>query len=316
MGITKNKQDNENILAMANYAFPDKKVIEIRELTEGMCNAAYEVVFAGDFATVLKIAAAENKGNMTNEVHLMDAEVHAMQLVAQNTQIKLPKVYCYDKSRKFCSGDYFFMEKLEGKSWWSVKDECSNDTNVILSEQVGEISSELTKITNDTFGLLGDAEHRFDSLYEFTYFLIKNVLEDAERRDVYIGVSKKEILDKLESEHRIFDEVKYATLVHYDMWEGNIFVNGDHVTGIIDWERAMWGEPYMDDRFRSHNRNEAFFKGFGKSDFTYDESRRIIWYDIYLYLFMMTEGAYREYEDDGQYRWVKPLFDEAWSKLQ
>ena len=27
------------------------------------------------------------------------------------------------------------------------------------------------------------------------------------------------------------------------MWEGNIFVKDGEISGIIDWERAMWGEP-------------------------------------------------------------------------
>lgn len=68
-----------------------------------------------------------------------------------------------------------------------------------------------------------------------------------------------------------------------------------HVSGIIDWERAMWGEALMDDRFRRHTRNADFLKGFGKETFTEAEMRRIYWYDILLYLTMMTEGAYREY---------------------
>ena len=85
--------------------------------------------------------------------------------------------------------------------------------------------------------------------------------------------------------------------------------------GIIDWERAMWGEPFMDDRFRFHNRHDDFLKGFGIGTISDEELRRIYWYDIYLYLIMMTEASYREYEDDAQYRWVKPLFDKIWAKL-
>ena len=46
------------------------------------------------------------------------------------------------------------------------------------------------------------------------------------------------------------------------------------------------------------------------------EMRRIYWYDILLYLTMMTEVTYREYEDDGQYQWSKSLFEEVWSLLQ
>ena len=54
-------------------------------------------------------------------------------------------------------------------------------------------------------------------------------------------------MDKLYLDKTVFDEVKEPSLVHWDMWEGNVFVKEKHVLGIIDWERAMWGEAFMDD---------------------------------------------------------------------
>ena len=42
--ITKNRQSNEAITEMAKKAFPDKTVVKIKELTEGMCNVTYHVV--------------------------------------------------------------------------------------------------------------------------------------------------------------------------------------------------------------------------------------------------------------------------------
>ena len=72
----------------------------------------------------------------------------------------------------------------------------------------------------------------------------------------------KELMTEFENEKQVFDEVSSATLVHWDMWEGNVFVEDDHVSGIIDWERAMWGEALMDDRFRKHNLNKDFLDGF------------------------------------------------------
>ena len=50
---------------------------------------------------------------MTNECNLMEAEVKAMKLVVENTEIKVVKVYRYDTSRKLWDGDYFFLECLK-----------------------------------------------------------------------------------------------------------------------------------------------------------------------------------------------------------
>ena len=67
----------------------------------------------------------------------------------------------------------------------------------------------------------------------------------------------------------------------------------------------MWGEAFMDDRFRKHNLNKDFLEGFGQKGFTESELRRLRWYDIILYMTMMVEVFYREFEDKGQYHWAK-----------
>lgn len=313
MGITKNKQTKENIIRMAKAAFPQRGIPQITELTEGMCNAAYELIYEDGFRTILKISSPIKAGFMTNECNLMEAEVKAMKIVAEKTEIKVATVYKYDTTKELCDGDYFFMESLEGTSWISVIDSLGDEINSKLRMEVGKLQKKLSEITGEKFGLLGDYTHQFSSLYEFVYFLINNVLSDAAKRDVKIGVPRDEILDKLSNDKGFFEAIRTPTLVHWDMWEGNIFVKEGNITGIIDWERAMWGEPFMDDRFRYHNRHDDFLKGFGINEFSEDELRRIYWYDILLYITMMTEVTYREYEDDSQYQWVKPMFDKIWN---
>lgn len=316
MGITKCIQTKENIIRMAKAAFPERGIPEIEELTEGMCNVAYKLTYEDGFRTILKIASPIKSGFLTNECNLMDAEVMAMKLVARNTDIKVPEVYTYDTTRSLCEGDYFFMECMDGINWISVIESLAEDVNVRLRRRTGALQKQLTAISNDKFGLLGDIWHEFAGLFDFIYFLINNVLHDAEKRGVVIGVPKNEIIDLLTKDKSVFEEVKKPTLVHWDMWEGNIFVKDGEITGIIDWERAMWGEPYMDEPFRHHKRNKDFMEGFGVLELSKVEMRRIYWYDILLYLTMMTEVTYREYEDDGQYHWSKSLFEEVWSLLQ
>ncbi len=315
MGITKNKQTEEKILQMAEAAFPKRGVPQIKELTEGMCNAAYRLTYRDGFQTILKISSPLRTGYMTNEYGLMEAEVKAMKIVAERTGIKVAEVYRFDSSKQLCDGDYFFMECLEGQSWSSVMDGLGEEVNSRIRMEVGRLQKQLAEVTGEKFGLLGDGVHSFDKLYEFVYFLIDNVLKDAAARDVEIGTPRQEILDRLSEDKELFAVVRTPTLVHWDMWEGNIFVKNGEITGIIDWERAMWGEPFMDDRFRYHNRHRDFLRGFGIDELSEKELRRVYWYDILLYLTMMTEGTYREYEDDSQYRWVKPMFEHIWNKV-
>ena len=304
--ITKNRQSNERITEMARKAFPDKTVIRIKELTEGMCNVTYHVVFNDGSESILKIAAENTNGNTSNEINLMKAEVRAMRLVSGKCSFKVAEVQYYDCSRTVCSGDYFFMEKLPGENYAFLKGKLPESVVKGLNWEIGRISRELAAITNTQFGFLGD-ERRYGTLFEFVKTMLANLLSDARKKGVDIGYDEQRLMEGLVSEKDSFDEVRSATLVHWDMWEGNIFVDHNHVSGIIDWERALWGEPFMDDRFRKHNRNNDFLEGFGQRSFSESELKRIRWYDVILYLTMMIEVFYRKFEDKSQYRWAKDM---------
>ena len=312
MTVTKNRQTNDKVLRMAKAAFPDKQVSGIKELDDGFCNVTYDISFDDGSESILKIAAASRSGNTSNEINLMRAEVEAMKLVCDRHAARVAEVQYYDTSREICSGDYFFMEKIRGRNFNLEKERLSESTVEQINREIGEISRRLTEITNSEFGFLGD-NRRYRSLYDFTRVMLENLLHDAARINVDIVYPAKDFLNRLEEDKPAFDGIMPATLVHWDMWEGNVFVHNGQVSGIIDWERAMWGEAFMDDRFRYHSRNKSFLMGFGQTAFTGDEIKRIRWYDIILYLTMMIEVYYREYETEDQYFWAKDKLMTVWS---
>ena len=295
---------------MAKVAFPNKQVTEIKELTEGMCNVTYSVSFRDGSESILKIAAKDRSGNTSNEVNLMRAEVTAMKLVAEKCSFKVADVQYYDTSNTICDGNYFFMEKLEGDNFHFVKEKMSEEEISAIGKELGRISRELSTIQNPDFGFLGE-DTRYESLFAFVKQMLTNLITDAQKRNIDILYDGRTLLDQLEKEESAFREVKNASLVHWDMWEGNVFVKDGHVSGIIDWERAMWGEPFMDDRFRMHNRGKDFLEGFGQTSFSENELKRLRWYDIILYLTMMIEVFYREFEDKGQYFWAREMLEKV-----
>ena len=316
MSVTKNHQSPETLRALCAAAFPHREVLAVAELTEGMFNAAYRVDFADGGASVLKIAAADASGLLSNEINLMQAEVAAMRIVREHGMTLVPQVQFADFTRTICSGNYFFMECLPGRSLSSCRDDLTEDTLNHVHHQSGQFQQQLRRIHGVDFGPLG-LEPRFPTLHALMRFLITNVLRDAENRSVNLQLSHEAVLSRLDADEPLFAQVQTPSLVHWDMWEGNIFVEDGEMCGIMDWERAMWGDPLMDDRFRIHNRPAAFLEGFGHTAFTPDELRRIAWYDLFLYLTMFTESFYREYQSpDGLLSWLRPLIADAWSRLQ
>ena len=315
MSVTKNHQSDAQLRTMARAAFPEKEVQTITELTEGMFNAAYRVDFADGTASILKIAAATADGLMSNEVNLMQAEVTAMQTLQSHGVPHVAKVQYSDFTRTLCSGAYFFMEVIPGRSLFSMKDELTEETVSAVKREVGLLQRQSTAICRDTFGLAGD-ERRFATMYELERYMIGNVLHDAEGANVTFCFTAEELLACLERDRSCFDEVQTARLVHLDMWDGNLFVHDGHLSGVIDWERTLWGDPLMDDPFRSQNQHPAFLEGYGKTTFTPAEQRRILWYDACLDLTMITESYYRQYVNEDWNRYLQDRLAGTWEKLR
>lgn len=310
MAITKNRQSDETISAMAKKAFPGKRIASVKELIEGMCNVTYDIVFEDGSETILKIASKDRRGNTSNEVNLMLAETTAMKIVAEKCSFKVAEIQYCDTSNSICDGHYFFMEKLPGDNYFSIREKMSEEEIAAVDKETGKIARELSEIRNPKFGFLGE-DKRYDTLFEFVRYMLGNLISDAKKKDIDILYDEGTFMERLERDKNTFEEVREASLVHWDMWEGNIFVKDGHISGIIDWERALWGEPFMDDRFRMHNRGKNFLEGFGQTSFSEDESIRLRWYDVILYLTMMIEVYYRKFEDKGQYYWAREMLGKS-----
>ena len=61
----------------------------------------------------------------------------------------------------------------------------------------------------------------------------------------------------------------------------------------------MFSDPLMEDRFRTQKCSQDFLNGYSNRSFTYDEKRRLLWYDIILFL------SYEEEQQNGQ--WLKSI---------
>lgn len=313
--MAKNKQTPEMIQHLTLTAFPGDQIAAVHELTEGLCNAAYMIELSSGIKTVLKISSADHTGLLRNEIDMPETEVAALQFVSEKGTVKVPKVYYYDFSQTVCTGKFFFMEALEGSSFVSAGYMLSDNEREGIYRTIGGIIKDLSQIKSERFGHLVCAEKQYDTLFELIFQMISNVLDDADDKNIDLGVNGTEVLDRLRNDKPIFDEVTESTLIHEDMWEGNVFIKDGSVVGIIDWERAMWGDPLMEEYFRNHHYVEAFYEGYGRSEFTENEKKRTYWYDLFLFLTMLTEPAYREYEDPHCNDWVLPSLKTACEKL-
>lgn len=314
--MAKNRHTFEKIKQLTEIAFPNERIVTVNELTEGLCNVAYMIELSSGKKTVLKISSASNSGLLRNEVCMPETEVAALKLIREKGIIKVPEVYYYDFSRTVCSGKFFFMEALDGNSFSSIGYTLGDDERKSIYRKIGGIVKEISKIKCKCFGSLVSVENQHNTLFDLVFQMISNVLDDAADINANLGVVKAEVLDRLLSDKFIFDEVTEASFIHLDMWEGNIFIKNGTIIGVIDWERSMWGDPLMEEYFRNHHHVDDFFEGYGCSEFTETQIKRIYWYDLFLALTMLTEPEYREYEDKNCNDWILPVLKTACERLR
>lgn len=323
MNVTKNTQSEEKIRELTKAVFPDAEYISSYEVTDGMCNAIYVVEIKEAEANenrkvVLKIAAADRRGLLRNEPCLMKTEVTSMKIAEENLSgenyVPVPKVIFHSEDREYCGAEFFFMEYVDGVSMGKLRRTLSDDEKKKLYTEVGRIVRKITSHKGEKFGIVGSGVE-FDSFYELFEFMFDNVLLDSEETKVDITVPYDEVRELLRKNKEIFDEVKVPSLVHFDIWENNLIIKDGEIVGVLDWERALFGDPLMEERFRAYCKNEDFYRGYGLTSPTPTEERRMWFYDLWIATTWMTETFLREYETDGQYHWAKDLFRDAWNKL-
>jgi len=312
VSITKTAVSEETIYKMVQKVFGCEPK-EIKELTEGFFNVAYRIDL-GDRTVILKVAPSQEVEVLTSEKNIMWAEVDSMRMAKEKTDVPVPEIFFFDDSKEICNRPYFFMEALSGCNFFSVMEKLPEEEKANIFRQAGQYTRELNQITGEKFGYYGQTDCQGDNWYEVFKILILNAFFDLERKSIAVPVEKEKLLVMLETDKECFAEVTTPKFVHWDIWAGNIFVENGVVTGIIDFERAMWADELMEVGFRTYDYNKNFFEGYGKEALSETEQRRAQWYDMYLFLLMRTECDYRGYEGTWHYDWSGEMI-EKWVKL-
>ncbi len=319
---TKNRQTRAQIEAMAARAFKGMVLADgedaILELKDGWFNASYKIRLADGRYVVLKIAPPQEAEVMLYEKNIMATEVATMRLVRQNPAIPVPEIYYFDDTHDLCDADYFFMEHMTGDSLEHVKDKLPLETKASIEQHIGEIIREINSFPGTYFGYDGNPDLRADTWKEAFVKIVESVLADAARKNVVFDFGYDELRSAMMKHAPALDEVTIPCLVHWDAWNPNFFVQNSRVTGIIDFERALWAEPLMEAQFRQFGEGGITnsMRGYGKTAFSAAEQQRNHLYALHLALVMHTECYYRNYDTDDIFNFSRQYIGSimAWLK--
>lgn len=154
--------------------------------------------------------------------------------------IKVPKPYYFQKYPNFLNSEFFIMEKIsglaEGHKLVRIPEEKKRQD---ITEDIARTLAHIHKIESDS-----RLTELFDKPDKDDY--LKNKLQ-------YF----KSQLDLIQNPRPILEyaiswmasnlpKVDNLVLIHGDFRIGNIMIEDDHVSGVLDWEFAQWGDRRED----------------------------------------------------------------------
>lgn len=303
-GIYKSKLSGEQLNAAVMQAF-GQPLTEFTEMTDGWANSAYAIALSDGRRVVLKARPAENIKPMRCERDTMKTEAEVLRLLSGLKGFPVPKLYTHDDSLRLLPVEYFIMEFVEGDPYVKVKESLPAETRAAIEEQLGRLTREMNALTGERFGYFCASAGKHDSWREAFRAMIHGVLLDGEEAGVALPVPYEKLREEIERRLYVLDEITVPQLVHWDLWDGNFFVKDGVITGIVDFERARWGDPIMEMYFGKFTDSEAYLRGYGLSLTEPSQVARRKLYDLYLDLILDIECVYRKYENEGHVRWAR-----------
>jgi Ser/Thr protein kinase RdoA (MazF antagonist) len=309
---TKVPVTDAEVSAMVRRGFGDDVVVrDIAELTDGYYNATYQVHLAVGPACVLKVAPPPHLKLLTHEVDLMRTEVDFYRRAAA-VGAPVPNVLYANFDRDLIGRDYLFLELLTGRSLERVAPELSTEDRHDLHHQLGTAIGRLHAATGDAFGYPLRGSRTWRSTWREAFLaMVDDILADAVRLGTQLPAAPDAIRARIARHGHLLNTVDRPALVHFDLWDGNVFVAPDaqgwRLTGMIDGERALFGDPYAEfvsiAVFRDIRDLPRVLDGYAEItgvpvEFTDDVRIRVTLYTCYLYLIMVTEGPTRGYDPE------------------
>jgi aminoglycoside phosphotransferase (APT) family kinase protein len=331
--LTRRRINEDELRALVRHGFGETRISRWHELTGGTFNAAYWVRLIDETELVLKVAPPPDLKLLTHEVDLMRTEVDFYQR-AGRAGVPVPQVRHAGFDRSLIGSDFVFLSRVAGVGLDSVRDDLAPAGLAAVRAELAGHAARLHKITGPGYGYPLRDSRSWQPTWRAAFgAMVDDILADATRLGTELPASPDRIGEVLRRHADLLDAVTRPALVHFDLWDGNVFVTPDgaggaRVTGLIDGERAFFGDPVAElvslALLRDISDEPAILAGYAevagpeRIELTGSVRRRLALYTSYLYLIMIVEGIPRGYAGPERAEfedWLRDLLATQLSQL-
>ena len=295
------------------------------EFTDATFNTVYRIGLRGAAADlVLKVAPDPSLPTLTYERGIMRTEVMFYEQSAGHAPV--PEVLHANFTRDVIGSDFLVLTELPGANVRTERERIGLDDWARLRRQLGGQVAALHRVTGTGFGY---PQAALAPSWRIAFLaMVDAILMDADSFAAALPESTAVIREKMWAQADLLDAVSIPALVHFDLWDGNVLMDWTsghaQVSGLVDGERAFWGDPIADfvslALFADIEQDEPFLQAYrsagGEIDFTSDTRRRLTLYRCYLYLIMLVEAVPRDFSGPDHERRARCISRELVAGLE
>ena len=296
----------EQIEAVLRRSGIDSPLTEHVLLTGGTFNSVYRLRFSDRPGLVVKLSPDPDGAAMTYERGIVETEARFYTLAGEQDGVPVPDVVALQNlDPDLGGGQVLLVTELPGCPWYGSG--LATTDRGGLRADLGRLVASLHAVTGPGFGYLSESTGALTSCWEEAFTgMIDAVLADAERFRADLPVPVHQVRRSLAACSKDLAQVDVPALVHFDLWDGNVLLDladEPRISGIIDGERALWGDPVMDFAsaalFGEIREDGDFIDGYESSGrampLDVSARRRLLLYRAYLGLIMAVEPIPRGY---------------------
>ncbi|MBN9392015.1 MAG: aminoglycoside phosphotransferase family protein [Chloroflexi bacterium] len=235
------------IIKLCQRAFGEEcRIKSVKELGGGLYNNTYHIQFENSLPVILRVSPPDSRLGKSGR-NLMRNEYATLPFFAPIAPL-LPKIILADFTHQLIDRDYLFQSYIEGEQWSQIKDELKPDEKRALWRQLGTITRHIHNVKGEVFGnpFLGGV---FPSWSATVSNWFTSLIDDLDSTGLATD-DLREVLAIAQKRAAILDEITQSALLHGDLWLVNILVDRNleepKIVGIIDNDRASWGDPLAD----------------------------------------------------------------------
>jgi len=304
--LTKRPVAADELQALAGRAFgAGRRAASWTELTGGTYNTVLALTLDDGRDVILKVAPPPHLELLTHEVDLLRTEVEFYRRAAA-VGVAVPSVLAADFARDLIGTDFAFLSRIEGVPFDTVESTMTLAEAAAVRREVAAAAGRLHAVTGTAYGYPLRGSNSWQSTWRAAFgAMVDDLMGDAARLANVLPASPERIATMMRRHADVLDDVDCPALVHFDLWDGNVFVNahpagGWRLTGFIDGERAFYGDPIAElcslTLFREIE--PEILEGYAETapspfKLAGRAARRLDLYTTYLYLIMAIEGPTR-----------------------